>query len=228
MKNFILGLVCFSFIACNNNSIKAPETEVENFSYSFGIVHATSLKSQGMDTILDVNLMAQALKDVFLGNETHISVEEADSIFNEYFKNLQEINNKKNIKLSQKNMELGNEFLAENAEKEGVIVTGSGLQYQVIHESSGDSPSESDVVTIHYHGTLIDGTVFDSSLDRGEPATFPVNGVIPGFSEGLQLMSVGGKSKFVIPSALAYGENGTGGIGPNATLIFEVELISIN
>ena len=121
-------------------------------------------------------------------------------------------------------MELGAELLAENAEKEGVIVTGSGLQYQVINESSGDSPSESDVVTIHYHGTLIDGTVFDSSLDR-EPATFPVNGVIPGFSEGLQLMSVGGKSKFVIHSALAYGENGTGGIGPNATLIFEVELI---
>ena len=123
----------------------------------------------------------------------------------------------------------GSSFLIENAKKEGVITTSSGLQYEIISNGTGATPSESDKVTVHYHGTLLDGTVFDSSVDRGQPATFPVNGVIPGWVEALQLMNVGSKYKLYIPSDLAYGERGAGGaIGPNATLIFEVELLSIN
>ena len=126
------------------------------------------------------------------------------------------------------NVEAGQKFLDENAKRDGVVTTATGLQYEVLKEGSGDSPKETDNVTVHYHGTLIDGTVFDSSVDRGQPATFPVNGVIPGWVEALQLMNAGAKYKLFIPSNLAYGERGAGGaIGPNATLVFEVELISI-
>ena len=117
----------------------------------------------------------------------------------------------------------------ENASKEGVVTTASGLQYQVLTEGQGAKPVASDEVTVYYHGTLIDGTVFDSSVDRGQPATFPVGGVIQGWVEALQLMNVGSKYKLFIPSNLAYGERGAGGsIGPNETLIFELELLSIN
>ena len=119
-------------------------------------------------------------------------------------------------------------FLEENAKKEGVVTTASGLQYIVMTKGDGAMPKETDNVTVHYHGTLLDGTVFDSSVERGQPATFPLNGVIKGWTEGVQLMNVGSKFRFFIPSDLAYGERGAGGaIGPNATLIFEVELISI-
>ena len=122
----------------------------------------------------------------------------------------------------------GNVFLAENAKREEVTTTVSGLQYEVLSEGKGDSPKATDEVTVHYHGTLIDGSVFDSSVERGQPATFPVNGVIPGWIEALQLMKPGAKYKLFIPSDLAYGERGAGQkIGPNSTLIFEVELISI-
>ena len=131
-------------------------------------------------------------------------------------------------KAQSANVEAGQKFLAENGKRDGVVTTATGLQYEVLAEGSGDSPKETEQVTVHYHGTLIDGTVFDSSVERGQPATFPVNGVIPGWVEALQLMKPGAKYKLFIPSNLAYGERGAGGsIGPNATLIFEVELISI-
>ena len=120
-------------------------------------------------------------------------------------------------------------YLSENKEKEGVITTESGLQYRIIKSGKGKKAKETDQVTVHYHGKLIDGSVFDSSIERGEPATFPVNGVIPGWVEALQLMSEGDKWELTIPSKLAYGDRGAGGIiGPGATLIFEVELIKIN
>ena len=125
------------------------------------------------------------------------------------------------------NLKAGEDFLAANAKKEGVKTTASGLQYKVIKSGSGPSPKPTDTVKVHYNGTLIDGTVFDSSIRRGSPATFPVNGVIPGWTEALQLMKVGDKWQLFIPAKLAYGEQGPGPIGPNATLIFDVELLGI-
>ncbi|MDB2675083.1 FKBP-type peptidyl-prolyl cis-trans isomerase [Flavobacteriales bacterium] len=194
---------------------------MEKVSYSLGVNVAKSVKDQGLESI-DSEAIAKAFKDVFEGNTLEISEEEANIVLQDYFGKLA---NKK----QQVNIEAGKKFLDENAKREGVVTTSTGLQYEVLKEGSGDSPKETDQVTVHYHGTLIDGTVFDSSVDRGQPATFPVNGVIPGWVEALQLMNTGAKYKLFIPSDLAYGERGAGGaIGPHATLIFEVELISIN
>ncbi|MDA7794425.1 FKBP-type peptidyl-prolyl cis-trans isomerase [Flavobacteriales bacterium] len=194
---------------------------MEKVSYSLGVNVAKSVKDQGLESI-DSEAIAKAFKDVFEGNTLEISEEEANIVLQDYFGKLA---NKK----QQVNIEAGKKFLDENAKREGVVTTSTGLQYEVLKEGSGDSPKETDQVTVHYHGTLIDGTVFDSSVDRGQPATFPVNGVIPGWVEALQLMNTGAKYKLFIPSDLAYGERGAGGaIGPHSTLIFEVELISIN
>ena len=127
-----------------------------------------------------------------------------------------------------KNEEMGGQFLAENMKKEGVVQTDSGLQYEIIEAGTGEQPAETDTVVVHYRGTLVDGTEFDSSYKRNTPATFPVNGVIKGWQEGLQLMREGAKWKFYVPSELAYGQQGAGGvIGPNAILVFEVELKEI-
>jgi len=195
-------------------------TEMEKVSYSLGVNVAKSVKNQGLESI-DSEAIAQAFTDVFEGNELKISEQESNVILQEYFGKLAQ-------KAQSQNVEAGQNFLAENAKRDGVVTTATGLQYEVLTEGSGDSPKETDQVTVHYHGTLIDGTVFDSSVERGQPATFPVNGVIPGWVEALQLMNPGAKYKLFIPSNLAYGERGAGGaIGPNATLIFEVELISI-
>lgn len=134
-----------------------------------------------------------------------------------------------NQKAAQENIRLGNEFLAQNKTKEGVLTTASGLQYQVLNQGTGTvHPKASDTVTVHYHGTLIDGTVFDSSVERGEPIAFPLNRVIPGWTEGVQLMVEGDKYRFFIPSELAYGNRSTGKIGGGSVLIFDVELLKIN
>tara|TARA_B110000977_G_scaffold57405_1_gene77918 strand:- start:5958 stop:6617 length:660 start_codon:yes stop_codon:yes gene_type:complete len=195
-------------------------TEMEKVSYSLGVNVAKSVQAQGLESI-DAPAIAKAFKDVFEGNDLDISEEEANLVLQDYFTKL-------NNKAQEANIGTGMKFLEENAKKEGVVTTASGLQYTVITKGDGEQPKETDNVTVHYHGTLLDGTVFDSSVERGQPASFPVNGVIPGWVEALQLMNVGSKYKLFIPSNLAYGERGAGGaIGPNATLIFEVELISI-
>jgi FKBP-type peptidyl-prolyl cis-trans isomerase FklB len=218
MKNLILSLiVLLGFSSINAQNLN---TEMEKVSYSLGVNVAKSIKSQGLESI-DSDAIAKAFKDVFEGNTLEISEEEANIVLQDYFGKLANEKQKANVEAGQK-------FLDENAKREGVVTTATGLQYEVLKEGSGDSPKETDNVTVHYHGTLIDGTVFDSSVDRGQPATFPVNGVIPGWVEALQLMNPGAKYKLFIPSNLAYGERGAGGaIGPNATLVFEVELISI-
>jgi FKBP-type peptidyl-prolyl cis-trans isomerase FklB len=195
-------------------------TEMEKVSYSLGVNVAKSVQAQGLESI-DAPAIAKAFKDVFEGNDLDISEEEANLVLQDYFTKL-------NNKAQEANIGTGMKFLEENAKKEGVVTTATGLQYTIIAKGDGVQPKETDNVTVHYHGTLLDGTVFDSSVERGQPASFPVNGVIPGWVEALQLMNVGSKYKLFIPSNLAYGERGAGGaIGPNATLIFEVELISI-
>ena len=191
---------------------------MEKVSYSLGVNIASSLKQQGWE--LDAKSLSDAFVDVFNGNKLLIDEKEASSILQNY---QQKIANK----TLEKNSTLGKEFLEKNAKKDGVITTSSGLQYKILKEGDGESPKETDKVEVHYHGTLIDGTVFDSSVDRGESITFPVNGVIPGWVEALKLMKTGAKYKLFIPSELAYGNRGQGKIGPNSTLIFEVELISI-
>ncbi len=197
------------------------KTKIDTVSYALGANIAENLKQQGFEN-LSIEAFAQAFKDVADKKQLLVSAEQARNILNEYFAQLQQEKANKNVAEGQK-------FLEENKKKPGVITLPSGLQYQVIKEGDGPTPKATDKVTTHYHGTLIDGTVFDSSVERGQPATFPVNGVIQGWVEALQLMKVGSKWRLFVPSNLAYGERGAGeSIGPNTTLIFEVELLSIS
>jgi FKBP-type peptidyl-prolyl cis-trans isomerase FklB len=220
--NLLIISVALILSACtNNNTYKTPETEMEKVSYSLGVNMASSVKSQGLDSI-DANAVAKAFEDVFQGNDLDISEEESMKILQEYFGKIQS-------EKSAKANEAGTAYLAENKAKEAVTTTESGLQYEILVSGNGAKPTASDQVTVHYHGMLTDGTVFDSSVDRGAPATFGVTQVIKGWTEALQLMSVGDKWKLTIPANLAYGDQGAGGmIGPGATLIFEVELLEIN
>jgi FKBP-type peptidyl-prolyl cis-trans isomerase FklB len=165
--------------------------------------------------------MEAAMDDVYKGNDTVIDVNLANDIINKYFQGAME-------RKAEKAKEEGAAFLAENAKKEGVVTLPSGLQYKVVKMGDGPKPKASDKVTTHYHGTLIDGTVFDSSVERNQPASFPVGGVIQGWQEALQLMPVGSKWILYVPYNLAYGDRGAGPkIGPYSTLIFEVELLKI-
>jgi FKBP-type peptidyl-prolyl cis-trans isomerase FklB len=194
--------------------------DLEKFSYALGLSISANLIQSGVKQI-HPEAFISALKDVFAGVEPQIAPEQANQILEAFMAQGQEGD-------AAKNLEEGLAFLAENAKKEEVTELPSGLQYEVLKDGEGDMPTKNDQVKCHYHGTLIDGTVFDSSVQRGEPATFPVNGVIQGWVEALQLMSVGSKWKLYVPSELAYGNRGAGGaIGPNSTLVFEVELLDI-
>lgn len=194
--------------------------ELEKLSYSLGVNVAMSLQSQGLEEV-DTKLFGQAIDDVLRGSNLQIDPQEAGNILNAHFSKLQSKQHESAIKEGQ-------EFLDVNKTKEGVITLESGLQYQVLKEGSGAKPNIDSTVTTHYHGTTIDGSVFDSSVDRGTPASFPVNGVIAGWTEALQLMTIGSKWKLFVPSNLAYGDRGAGPkIGPHTTLIFEVELLEI-
>ena len=193
---------------------------MDKLSYAWGIAMASQLKGMGVEN-LNIEDYCSAVKAVFEGTELAVKPEEAQKLINDYLIDLQE-------KATKAARELGEKFLAENAKKDGVHVTESGLQYIVEKEGTGKQPSAEDNVTVHYTGRLLDGKVFDSSVSRGEPATFPLNRVIPGWTEGLQLMKEGAKYVFFIPSDLAYGSQGAGrDIPPHSTLIFEVELIKV-
>lgn len=176
---------------------------------------------------IDIKVVEQALEATIKGEKTSLTQEEALQVRQEFMKQLQAKRVAEQKAAADKNKKAGTDFLAANKSKPGVKTTASGLQYLVEKEGTGAKPKATDTVKVNYLGTKIDGEKFDSSYDRGQPATFPLNGVIKGWSEGLQLMPVGSKYKLFVPSDLAYGENGPGQIGPNATLIFEVELLDI-
>jgi len=176
---------------------------------------------------IDIKVVEQALEATIKGEKTSLTQEEALQVRQEFMKQIQAKRVAEQKAAADKNKKAGADFLAANKSKPGVKTTASGLQYLVEKQGSGAKPKATDTVKVNYLGTKIDGEKFDSSYDRGQPATFPLNGVIKGWSEGLQLMPVGSKYKLFVPSDLAYGENGPGQIGPNATLIFEVELLDI-
>ena len=193
---------------------------MDKFSYAIGLGIGQNLLSMGAQGI-NVEDFAQAIADVLNRKETAISHNEAREIVNKYFAELEE-------KMNAENIEKGKAFLAENSKKEGIVTLPSGLQYEVITEGNGKKPSATDRVKCHYEGTLIDGTLFDSSIKRGQPAVFGVNQVIRGWVEALQLMSEGSKWRLFIPSELGYGAQQAGEmIPPHSTLIFEVELIEV-
>jgi FKBP-type peptidyl-prolyl cis-trans isomerase len=188
-------------------------------SYAFGVALGSDFKQAGLS--FDYEALLQGLRDSMEGRETRISLEDAIPL-------IQAALQEGMLKLAEENRQRGLDFLAENAQKPGVLSTPSGLQYEVISEGTGPKPQPSDTVSVHYEGALLNGEIFDSSYAREEPAEFALDGVIPGWTEGIQLMNVGGSYRFFIPSGLAYGEQGYGNIIPaNSTLIFKVELLKI-
>lgn len=196
------------------------ETEIDNFSYGLGVNIAKNIQAQGIDEI-NASAFTAAISDVFANNDLKLSDHDANQFVQEFLSKAQ---SKKFEAVKSE----GEAFLAENGKRAEVTTTASGLQYEVLTEGDGAKPSAENTVNVHYHGTLIDGRVFDSSVERGQPISFPLNGVIAGWTEGVQLMSVGSKFKFFIPYNLAYGERGAGAdIQPYSALVFEVELLGI-
>lgn len=194
--------------------------KLEEFSYSLGLTISSNLIQSGVKEINSLQFLA-GLQDTYAGNKPRISMDDANH-------NLQEFMLANNDEEANRNLENGLLYLLNNIHNEGVIETKSGLQYKILKEGYGKSPTIDDQIKCHYHGILLDGTVFDSTIEQRQPAIFPVNAVIRGWVEALLLMTVGAKWRLFIPSNLAYGEEGTGGlIGPNATLIFDVELLEI-
>jgi len=216
-----LGLFVSSVPAQDKPDLTNPKQKT---SYAIGLDIATSLKRQDIE--LDAKALAAGITDGFAGKPA-LTEDEQKAVIMDLQKNAMARMESKQKTAAETNLKAGEAFLAANAKKEGVKITASGLQYKVINSGAGPSPKLTDVVKVHYHGKLIDGTVFDSSVRRNTPATFPVNGVIPGWTEALQMMKVGDKWQLVIPSKLAYGEQGPGPIGPNSVLVFEVELLGI-
>ena len=228
MKTRIL-VIAFGLMLVTSTALAAEPTELTNpvdkASYAIGMDIAFSLKRNSVEA--DPDVLGKAIKDVLTGQKTLLTDQEAMTILGEMQKEMVAKKQEKDKALGDKNKTEGAAFLAENSTKEGVKTLPSGLQYKVITEGNGKSPGQTDTVTVQYAGRLIDGTEFDSSVKRGQAATFALNGVIKGWTEALQLMKEGSKWEIFMPSELAYGEKGGGPIGPNATLIFDVELVSV-
>lgn len=237
MKKTILifSLAAFAFAACNNaDKNLSIATKNDSLSYAIGVTIGSNIlkdfEQQGMDTVVDLHKMLKGMKDALDTNDVElaVSVEEANAMLNEYFMGLQEKQITEERKKYEPNIEAGVAFLAENGKRQGVVTTASGLQYEILKKGSGAKPVASNVVKTHYHGTFLDGSVFDSSVKRGEPVSFPLNRVIPGWTEVLQLMPTGSKWKVWIPYQLGYGEQGSPPtIPPYSTLVFEIELLEI-
>jgi FKBP-type peptidyl-prolyl cis-trans isomerase FklB len=227
MKNFsifcVATLLASTSLAQNVTELK---DEKEKVSYSIGLDIGNTFKKQNMD--INPDILQAGLRDALSGKTPLLNDEQVKETMAEYSKTMMEAQANRAKEAGKKNLEIGAKFLAENKGKEGVKTTPSGLQYKVLKEGSGTPPTAVDTVETHYRGTLINGTEFDSSYKRNEPATFPVNAVIKGWTEALQLMKPGSKYQLFIPADLAYGERGAGqDIGPNETLIFEVELLGV-
>jgi FKBP-type peptidyl-prolyl cis-trans isomerase FklB len=223
----ILNVAAVSLLTCFAQAQTTMELKdlKQRASYAIGTDIAANMKRQGLD--LDPKALAAGLTDGFDG-KMKLTAAELKQVMEEFRAQMMAAKDSKSKADSEKNLKDGEAYLAANGKKEGVKTTASGLQYKSLKAGKGRSPKATDTVKVHYHGTLIDGTVFDSSVERGEPISFPLNGVIAGWTEGVQLMKEGDKFQFTIPSKLAYGEQGAGGkIGPNATLIFDVELITV-
>jgi len=212
--------------AATSVAVTENSTAAEKVGYSLGYMMAEGNK----EAITDLNLdtFEKGFRDGYEGKDAALTQEQMQKVLTDYQKEQEEKFVKEMQESAEANKTKGAEFLAANAKKEGVKQTESGLQYKVLKEGTGKSPKATDVVKVDYEGKLLDGTVFDSSYERGEPIEFPLNQVIPGWTEGLQLMKEGGKYQFFIPADIAYGEAGTQGIEPNSTLIFTVDLLEVN
>ncbi len=229
MKNsiiYVLVVVLALSASCQQTGKNVKlESNIDSVSYAIGVLVGSNNLQQlenapGGDEI-NKEAMASAFRASSVGEDAVITVEEANALVQKFF-------SEAGTRKAQKNLEEGNAFLEKNKARQGVTTTESGLQYEVLTEGTGAKPTDTDQVRVHYHGTLIDGKVFDSSVDRGEPVVFGVGQVIQGWTEALKLMPVGSKWKIYLPAGIAYGESGAGGdIGPNATLVFEVELLEI-
>ncbi|MDR0940622.1 MAG: FKBP-type peptidyl-prolyl cis-trans isomerase [Bacteroidales bacterium] len=223
--------ISFAAVACliafHVSAQNPMKTQKDSVSYALGIDIASNLMQMQVQSDIDITLFSNAMQDVFAG-KAQLSQEDAQRITQTFFMAKHEEIRAAQLKQFEVNKEKGSAFLAENAKRPEVKTTASGLQYEIVTQGTGAQPQAGDVVTLHYKGTLIDGTVFDSSIERGEPATFGVSQVIPGFSEAIQLMNVGSKYIVYIPQELAYGERGAGPIEPYSTLIFQIELLGID
>ena len=220
----------FLAVGCTAGEKKVEITELkdqkEKVSYSIGLNIGNDFKTQGVD--VDTNILLKGMTDALSGAQPMLTEEQIQETLTQLQKDMVVKQETMAKEAAEKNKTVGAAFLAENGKKEGVTTLPSGLQYKVIEEGAGATPTLESTVTVHYKGTLVDGKEFDSSYSRNEPATFPVGGVIPGWTEAMQLMKEGAKWQIVIPSELAYGERGAGPvIGPNSTLVFEVELIKV-
>lgn len=223
MKSIVLTVVALCFAVSIFAEDKPPQLKdlKDKASYSIGLNFGFNFQRQNVD--LNTDAFAAGFKDAMTGRKPLMSEQEVRDTLIAFESDLQQ----KQTAAGKKNAADGDKFLTDNKSKEGVKATASGLQYKVLKEGSGAQPKPSDTVTVNYRGTLVDGTEFDSSYKRGQPATFPVGGVIPGWTEALQLMKVGSKYQLFIPAKLAYGEQGRPGIPPNSLLIFEVELMDV-
>jgi FKBP-type peptidyl-prolyl cis-trans isomerase len=228
-KILAVALIAALASACDKGGphpTSALDTDAQKFGYAIGVDIGNSLAP--VKTEVDIDALINGMEEALAGKTPRLDDEAREKVKSEVSRRLQAKQMEERTAKAAAAKDAGEKFLAENGKREGVKTTASGLQYEMLAEGSGATPKATDKVTVHYKGTLIDGTEFDSSYSRGQPVTFPLGNVIPGWTEGLQLVKAGGKAKLYIPSALAYGERGAGAkIGPNEALVFEVELVSI-
>ncbi|UYG03598.1 FKBP-type peptidyl-prolyl cis-trans isomerase [Halomonas sp. LR3S48] len=225
MKILLTSASMVALVAAAPLVLAAPETEDERLSYSLGVAYGQSIAQEYPE--LDIEAFTDAIRDLIEGNDLAMDADEMAATLSQFQQEALAARQAEAEEMAEQNLANGQAFMAENGEREEVTTTDSGLQYEVLESGDGESPGASSHVEVHYEGTLVDGTVFDSSFDRGQPLSFRVDQVIEGWQEALQLMSVGDTWMLFIPPELGYGAQGQGPIGPNETLIFRVELLDV-
>lgn len=225
MKILLTSASMVALVAAAPLVLAAPETEDERLSYSLGVAYGQSIAQEYPE--LDIEAFTDAIRDLIEGNDLAMDADEMAATLSQFQQEALAARQAEAEEMAEQNLAKGQAFMAENGEREEVTTTDSGLQYEVLESGDGESPGPSSHVEVHYEGTLVDGTVFDSSFDRGQPLSFRVDQVIEGWQEALQLMSVGDTWMLFIPPELGYGAQGQGPIGPNETLIFRVELLDV-